>query len=441
MPRRKIVLIIVIVIFIILVGFITFNSMRSNINTLTDDLLSQPVTKSEDTISQPFISDLKSAFSKAMTNLNLPKESVVMVDVYSGNESQPVNIKFENDENTNKQFYMASTIKPLYLSMIIQLLKINNPETRIPFKFVDEEKQLKEVASETSQNLTYNYSIDELLLDKLVPIFKAKNVKTSDDVYSELLTNPDLTNLTLSVRELFTYTLGPSSNWGLEIFKNYFAIQNSVDVEHGVNIVEDHLNDMLKAQGITANLVLNQSSTSKSKQTLNSDYFYEAEYLFEDFYENKFNLNTSIFNLMKDSMKEVSQDQIAANRRHEIKSMAKNVGIVNAEIIEKSGYIGFDYEAAPGLVLANGQDKMPQMDGERIVFFDACIFSRIYLTNGNFVQFNYSISAPFYISNDPSYEELNPDYTANKNKINDLLQQNIQPVLEKYKNSIKLVSQ
>jgi len=94
----------------------------------------------------------------------------------------------------------------------------------------------------------------------------------------------------------------------------------------------------------------------------------------------------------------------------------------------------------PGLVFAGEacakSARFPAQERKRIVFFDGCAFARIYLNNGKFVQYNFSIASPIYISTDPSYEELNPDYTKIKNKIFDSLEENIGAVLLKYKKDI-----
>jgi hypothetical protein len=144
-----------------------------------------------------------------------------------------------------------------------------------------------------------------------------------------------------------------------------------------------------------------------------------------------------MFNLMKESMREISVDSIKFNRRQETKTItSKLIDPSKFKIVEKSGYIGLDYEAAPGLNKMNTWDTLSPQDGKRIVFYNASSFARIYLNNDKFVQYNFSIAVPVYISLDPYYEEMNSDYTSVKDRINKSLEDNIGPVIEKYREDV-----
>ncbi|MEO6728796.1 MAG: hypothetical protein ABIM99_02630 [Candidatus Dojkabacteria bacterium] len=407
----------------------------------TDPILSAPVAFNPDKVTLDFASDLKAAFARAVDKTNLPETSISMADAYVGNDTRNNKTDYSTNLDTQKQFYIASVIKPLYVSAIIDILKITDINYKVPFKFVDADKTFHKISEELSEYISYKYQTDSLLVDKIVPILEEAGVSTKEDIYTELTTNPKIVGYEFTLEDILKYTLGPSSNWGLSILRNHFSLKQSLDEESGANAVETYLNNYLKKNNFTGNLIVNLSTKSISQKTFNTDNFFEIEYLFQAFFENKFNLNTKVFELMKVSMEDVSSDAQKENRRHEIKSMAKNVfGDNVAVILEKSGYIGLDFEAAPGLNTLNGWDKLTAQDGKRIVFFDASAFSRIYLKNGFFIHFNYSIAAPFYISLDPAYEELNDDYLVNKDSINDALQTEIKPVLTKYKEYIKFLN-
>jgi len=414
---------------LVLVGiFILFHRQTTDI----DPILSQ------DTNPNNLSNNLVSSFKTAMAQADIPKESIFMVDSYSGNSDNLVDVAFENKEN-NKKFYMASSIKPFYLAAYINLLGIDNLNYKVPFKFAKDAENKFEIASAVYQNITYGYQQDELIMDFIVPYFKDKKGITIIQIFDDLTTDPIFLNYSFSLRDIIKYTLGPSSNWSLTLIRNDFSLKIfKGDEEKSTSAIEDYLNLFLSQNNQPPLLHINLSTNSKKDKMFNTLPFNEVEYLFNWFYQNKFNLNNDIFELMKLSTEDVSIDPKVNNRSHEIKSIAKDLFTnKKALIMEKSGYIGFDYEAAPGLNIANGWDKLPQIKNKRIVFFDACAFSRIYLKNGKFVQFNYNISAPVYISLNPKYEELNQDYLLVKNNILNKLNLNLKSVLETYRDNLQ----
>lgn len=430
--NKAILFIIIVAAIIILVIFFMTRPQQAN-TEISSDL--------KEISAEDFRNELEEAFNQAIKEAELPEKSIVIFDSYISNEEEDLKIKFEENDNTNEEFYMASTIKPLYYASVLKLQNIEDLQTPIPFKFRDHNLYLKEIALAMESFLTNGYQTDILLTEEIAPILKANNVSKYDDIFKQLTTNPELTELTIPLENLINYTMGPSSNWGLMLIRNYHAIQNNLSEEESVNKIEDDLNQILQSLNQEGTLVINLSTKSKTRKTLNTITFAEAEYLFQYFYENKFKLNSAIFDAMKKAMLEVSTDQVKNNRRHEIKSIGLNAGLNNANIIEKSGYIGFDYEAAPALISANDLVDLEPIEGKRIVLFDASSFTRIYLVNDQFIQVNYSISAPFYISKEPKFEELNEDYLVNKNRINDSLQKNIKPVLEEYESYIQQINQ
>jgi hypothetical protein len=383
-----------------------------------------------------FSQDLKTAFQQAISEMNLPKESVVMSDYFFGNEAKVVNKKFEDNPENKKLFYMASSIKPAYIAAFIKILNIKNLNYKVPFNFINNEKTKGAIAGEVYNYVTYGYDMDQLLVDTMAPFFKGRNL-TSKQIFDEMMTKDGISNYEFSLKDLIKYTLGPSSNWGVVLFRNNLAIKLGTTEEAAVNSIEFYLNDFLKQNNVTSNVRIFMSSQADKDKTYNSSYFYESEYLFKWLYENKFNLPKDILDDMKSAMQNVADDAPRVNRRHEMKSMAKAIfGDRKALIREKSGYIGFDLGAAAGLDAANGWNTMPKKAGKKIVFFDASSFSRTYFKTGNFAQFNYTIAAPVYISLTPTYEELNGDYTSVKNRYLDILEKNIRPVFEKYKDQI-----
>src|SRR5260221_6666348 len=358
--------------------------------------------------SQNFAKDLQTSFYSSMQSLDLPKESIFMANSYYGNESQKEsNFDFADPSLTN-QFYMASTVKPFYIAAFINLLSVKSLDYKVPFTFVEEPLYKWQIASEISDYIQHGYEEDDLLVKYIVPFFSGveKEKATPEFIYDELIGNPMILNYQFSLRDIIRSTLGPSSNWGLTILRNHLALKKYGTEEGASQAVEDYLNNFLKQNNVSSNLRLNLSANSKRDKTFNTDYFYEVEYLFEFFYEHKFNINKDIFDSMKNSMRNVSDEPVTHNRSHEIKSIASSIfGSSSPDIIEKSGYIGLDYESAPGLNAVNGWNDLKTIDGKRIVFFTASDFSRIQLENGRFVQFNYSIRVPLYISLDPKYEE------------------------------------
>src|SRR5690606_8161961 len=102
-----------------------------------------------------------------------------------------------------------------------------------------------------------------------------------------------------------------------------------------------------------------------------------------------------IFNLMTSAMTDVAADADRSNRRHEIKSMLKlNYISPSTPVIEKSGYIGLDYEGAPGLMESLGIQELPETSENRIVVFFANTFAKVKLNNGYSVIISYQISKP-----------------------------------------------
>ena len=433
---KKIILIvsIVIVIAVIILGAIVLISKNAMTNLF---VTSQPVVTLPDH-SAEIAQDLQTAFTKATSTLGLSDKSLFMVNAYAGDETKPTDIAFAQDASTTgNQFYLASAIKPLLATAYIKILDIKDLDYKIPFKFADDGKILEGIAGDLYNKINNNYDEDVLLDLYILPFFKDYTSISREEILNILKTNPDIVNFNYTLTDVIKYTLGPSSNFGPTLIRSDLALKKGIDEEQASNLMEEYLNKMLTDKGYEGSLVVNKSTKSKALSTLNSAKFYEVEYLFDWFYKNEFKLNADAFSLMKESMREVGSDPVKFNRRHETKTIAKKVyGINPFHIDEKSGYIGFDYEAAPGLNKANGWDTLPAQEGKRIVFFDGCAFARIYLNNGKFVQYNFSIASPIYISTDPSYEELNPDYTQVKNKIFDSLEENIGAVLLKYKKDI-----
>lgn len=440
--KKKIIIPVVVVAILMVAGiaaaFVVLSKPAAN-NSTNPPATTEEVKIKE--ISKQFASDLKAAFQTGVTNAKLPELSVAMSESYAGIEGNQPEINFVTDVDNKQQFYLASTIKPLYLSAIINILQIKDLNYEVPFKFVDQDKNYTSMSQELSDTILYNYQNDPFIVDTFVPMLKELGLSSREEVKDALMNNPKFTEYKFTIKDIIKYTLGPSSNWSITLMRNHFALTQNKDEKGASDIIEAYLNKVLKDNGFTGSLILNLSTKSETDKTFNTDYFNEVEFLFEYFYQNKFNTPIETFNLMKESMRDVSENAKKENRMHEIKSMAKNVfGSKVASIIEKSGYIGLDYEAAPGFAAFNGWDKIEQVDGRRIVSFDASGFARIYLTNGNYVQFNYVVGAPISISKDPSYEELNNDYLEPKAKINESLQAAIQPVLTKYKDIIKFVN-
>ncbi len=383
-----------------------------------------------------FSNELNQAFEQALTEMDLPKESVVMFDSFRGNEAQIIEKKFESKETSKKQFYMASSIKPAYTAAFINILNIKDLDYKIPFKFIKEDSNKREIALQTWQHVAFGYDQDVFITDYIAPYFKGKGL-TFQQITDEIMKSDTFKNLEFSLKDLIKMTLGPSSNWGLVLFRNHIALKLGTDEKAAVNTIEFYLNDFLKKNGVTSNIRIFMSAQAEADKTYNSTYFYELEYLFKWLFENKFNLKQEILDEMKLAMQNVAANPARVNRRHEMKSIAKPVfGEGKPLIIEKSGYIGLDFSATPGLDKANGWDKLPAKSGKKIVFFDASSFSRTYFKTGNFVQFNYSMSVPVYMSTKISYEELNNDYLVVKNKILDKLESKVRPVFEKYKDAI-----
>lgn len=382
--------------------------------------------------------ELQAAFTKATVNIGLAPESIFMSNAYAGDESKPTDVSFAEDSTASgTYFYMASSIKPLLAASYIKILEIEDLDYKIPFKFADDGKILEGIAGDIFNKINYNYDEDILLDLYILPYFEGKTSISREEVLSTLKTKPEILDFAYTLRDVIKYTLGPSSNLGPTLLRSDLALKKGISEEESTNLMENYLNKMLTDKGFEGTLVLNKSTKSKVQKTLNTSKFYEMEYLFDWLFKNEFALKSDIFDLMKESMREIGADPFKYNRRHETKSIAtKSLTVKDFKIVEKSGYIGFDYEAAPGLNNLNGWDKMVQQEGKRIVFYDACSFARIYLKNGKFVQYNFSIASPVYISKDPAYEELNSDYLPTKNKISDSLEENIGAVLLKYKDDI-----
>lgn len=430
--NKKILVIIIVIIGLLTVSigaFLVLTSRNQNVES------TNPPVQLPDNSPQ-FANDLISAFNVATTSIELPKESLFMVTAYSGDESKPEEIDFASDSSVSNEFYMASTIKPLFAAAYLNILEIKDLDYKVPLKFTEGDETLETIAQNISDKINYNFDEDVLLDLFILPYFKDYTTISKDEVWEILQNNPELVNFEFELRDIIKYTLGPSSNLGLTLLKHDLALKKTISEEEACNLVENYLNKMLTDKGLSGSIIINKSTKSKAMQKLNTAKFDEIQYMFDWFFKNEFKLPEETFDLMKESMREIGSDPVKFNRRHETKTITSKA-LEDFNISEKSGYIGFDYEAAPGLNSANGWDTLPQVDGKRIVFYTASSFARIYLNNGRFVQYNYSIAVPVYIGLDPAYEELNNDYLPVKNKIFDSLESNIVQIMRKYKEYIE----
>jgi hypothetical protein len=387
-----------------------------------------------------FETDLNVAFQNAITQMNLPEGSIVMYDSYYSKDKGYSIPNFEL--SGNKYFYIASGIKPLYIAATINLLSIKDPNYPVPFKFIDDEKQKSIIASDLNDYLAYGRQIDPFIVDYIAPYFVYKDNWTSDEIMEKFLYAPDMKTLEFPITSLIQTSLGPSSNLSLALLRSHLAFEKYETEKAAASAIEKYLNDFLLANNKTANMRIYMSENSEQDKRYNATKFSEMEYLYEFFWDNKFELEPTIWESMKEAMLEISDDPNKANRRHEMKSIVKGIlGDVQPKVYEKSGYIGLDLEAIPGLNTLTGWDKLPSAEGKRVVIMSASSFSRTYFKNGKYVQFNYSISVPVYIKLDPHYEELNDDYLKVKNDILKKLEDNLAPVVSKYKDNIEVIEE
>lgn len=432
----KLLLLIPILIVIIILCILFFKTSVKE--TLSQNPIAEKLNLNEPK-TEEFNNELQIAFQESIDQMQLPEGSIVMYDSYYGKDKIPEK-GFETAGN--KYFYTASTIKPFYLAAFIKLLEIESLEYTIPFKFVNDEVEKGKIAAELNDYLTYGRQIDPFIVDHIAPYFVYRSDWTSEEIMEKFLYAPDMQSLEFSFSDVIQSTLGPSSNLTLVLLRNHLALEKYETEEMAVNAIESYLNDFLLANGKTANLRIYLSQKSIDEELYNASYFYEIEYLYEYFWQNSFKIDPLIWDLMKNSMLNVSDDPAKSNRRHELKSLAKEVFKDSGKIpmiYEKSGYIGVDFEAIPGLNRLNNWDTMPAKENQRILFINISTFSRIYLENDEYIQFNYAIAVPVYISLDPAYEEVNDDYLVVKNDILNKLDSNLTPVIEKYKGDIQIL--
>jgi hypothetical protein len=271
--NKKVIMLIAIVLIAVAIsaGLLFFFTYKTQ-----EQIVNPPVASQIDN-SDEMAADLQTAFTKATSTLGLPKESIFMVSAYSGDEKNPTEVNFASDTATSSSFYMASTIKPIYLAAYLKILDIKDLDYKVDFKFIDDGTTLETLAQNISDKINYNFDEDVLLDEFILPYFKDYTSISKEEVLEILKTNPELANYQFALKDIIKYTLGPSSNTGLTLLKSDIGIKKGLDEEKSANLVEEYLNKILVDKGFTGSIVINKSTKSVSGQTFNSVKFEEMQ--------------------------------------------------------------------------------------------------------------------------------------------------------------------
>lgn len=382
-----------------------------------------------------FVRDLENALNVAFTQSNLNERSFVMVNATLKTPSYQLNVdNLKTNPDYNHEFYIASTYKPFMIAAFIDLLNIKTLDFEIPFKFQSHQFRMREMAS-----VIYEYNLRDTISDSLITNYFAQDFKegnfTVGEIYHELTTNEKYTGFKFTLREIIKESLGPSSNWTVVLMRDHLALNGYDNDKKAATALENVINDFLFKNKMPREFRFILSENAEREKKFNTMRFYHLEFLFDALYRNSFEIPAEIHEYMIDSMKFIPENPEKSNQRHEIKSIARLFD-VDAEIYEKSGYIGFDLGAAPGLDVANGWDRFPQIENKRVIIFNTSTYARIALSTGKYVDLIYAIASPTHLGLDPYYEELNREYLDYKNNILDNLEKNIGKVLSKYSSLI-----
>lgn len=431
--KKKLILLFIIILILLTVGIaaIFYFDAQSQTETKNSDDIGETYRRD----AQEFSESLLQAFNAAVEKAELSDNSLVAVNTYIGKEEKPEDVHF-NDEN--KLYFMASSVKPILVTAFLKVTDIKDLDHKIPFKFVNDNEIKSTIALEISSYLTYGTQIDQFLIDHIASQFEEGKPYTVNEVLNIFLNDEKFVNLEFKLSDVIKSILGPSSNWGVTLLRHYLGIANNTDESGASDILENYINEYLKANNRSGEIHFSLSTRSVNDKLSNTAIFGEFEFLIEEFFRNNFEIPEHFFELMKSAMQNIASDPIKYNRRHEIKSIAKDVFDSSAYIIEKSGYIGLNRDAVENLAKEYGWDEIPKDDDQLAVLFNFSTFARIYLNNGWFVQMNYTITSPIVISTEPLYE-LNPDYVNLKNKVFGALEDELRPIFVKYKEFVKTI--
>lgn len=385
-----------------------------------------------------FANELKNALNEAFTKSNVNDKSFLMVNASVKTEESEIPIdKLSVNPDFQREFYIASLFKPFFVAAYIDIMNVEDLEYKIPFKFVKEDGRKTEIANRIFEYLNHDTVTDPLLVNVFAKDFKNRNLSI-DEIYDELVNSEKYKNFEFSFKDLLTDTLGPSSNWGILILRDHMSLNGYEDDKGASSALEDYVNEFLKVNNLPETFRFFLSEKADKDKKYNSTKFYELEFLFDSFYKNSFEIPAEIHKHLILAMEDISDNPSKSNRRHEIKSISKQLGFT-PKIEEKSGYIGFDFAATPALDQLNGWDLIPTVKDKRLIILNISSYSRIHLKNGEFIDLFYALASPTHLSLDPYYEEFNDEYLDYKNNILDNIETSLKEILQQHADLLEVL--